>query len=173
MKKTLIALMAGLMLAAPAGMISMPDAHAAELKIGVIDVQRILSGSALMKALEGAQKEVAETEKSLLDLRQKKLEELQGMQKQVAEGKMTQEDFLKKQRQFEDEVMKKVKEEQGKLEGKKEAIRKQKEQLEKDVEEAVKKVAGQKGLEMVINKQLVIFGGMDITKDVMDALPKR
>ncbi|PKL80427.1 MAG: hypothetical protein CVV27_00395 [Candidatus Melainabacteria bacterium HGW-Melainabacteria-1] len=168
MKKQLIAGLAALMLAAP---IAAPAQ--AEVKVGVIDVQRILSGSSLMKALEAAQKDVMDAEKALLDFRQKKLEELQGMQKQVAEGKMTQEDFLKKQRQFEDEVMNKVKSEQGRLEKKKEEIRKMKDGLEKDVEAAVKKVATAKGLEMVINKQMVIFGGTDITQDVIGALPKR
>lgn len=170
MKKALIALAAGLMLAAP---VSMPAAQAQTVKIGVIDVQKILSGSSLMKALEAAQTEVMKTEQDLVKLRNDKLAELQNMQKQVAEGKMSQEDFVKKQRQFEDEVMNKVKAEQTRLAGKKEEIRKQKESLEKDVEAAVQKVATSKGLEMVINKQMVIYGGTDITSDVISALPKR
>jgi Skp family chaperone for outer membrane proteins len=168
MKKVLIALVAGLMLAAP--MTSMPAM--AETKIGVIDVQKILADSSLMKALQGAQQEVAQTEQKLLQVREEKLKQLQEMQKQVAEGKMTQEDFLKKQRQFEDEVMGQVKSEQTKIEKKKEEIRQMKEKLEKAVEESVKKVAGEKGLEIVLNKQMVIFGGEDITADVIKNLPK-
>ena len=170
MKKTLIALLAAATLAMP---LAATSALAADMKVGIIDIQRILSGSSLMKALEAAQKDVAGAEQELLKFRQGKLEELQGMQKQVAEGKMTQEAFVQKQREFEDQVMQRVKSEQGRLEKKKEEIRKMKEGLEKDVETAVTKVAGSKGLEMVINKQLVMFGGTDITDDVIKALPKR
>lgn len=168
MKKTIMALVAGLLLAAP---LTLP-AQATDMKVGVIDVQRILNGSSLMKALTSAQQDVAQAEKALMDLRNQKLKELQDMQKNVQDGKMSQEDFLKKQREFEDEVMAKVKAEQTRLEGKKEEIRKMKDGLEKDVEEAVKKVAQQKGLDMVINKQLVLFGGADITGDVIGAMPQ-
>lgn len=48
--------------------------------------------------------------------------------------------------------------------------------IEKDMEDqvtgAVKEVASKKGLTLVVDKNAVIYGGTDITKDVSDALAK-
>ena len=41
------------------------------------------------------------------------------------------------------------------------------------IEDAVKKVADQKGLAVVITKEAVIYGGQDITQDVIKALAKK
>lgn len=170
MKKTLLAILAAVALAAPITGITAP-ASAQEMKVGTIDVQQILAKSPLMKALEAAQKQVAEAEQGLVTFRNDKLKELQEMQKRVQEGSMKEDDFIKKQRELEDELRKRVEAEQNKLAGKKEEIGKMKVKLEKDVETAVNKVAKEKGLDMVINKQLVIFGGTDITNDVIKNIP--
>lgn len=171
MKKLILMLSAALLLAAPLS-ISVPAAHAADVKIGTIDVQRILSQSALLKALKQAEGDVAEAEKRLIDARNKKLEELQKLQQKVVNGEMKEEAFLAQKRKYEDEIRDQAKAEEKKLEGKKDQIRQQKEKLEKNVEETVQKIAKQKGLDLVINKQLVLFGGTDITEDVMKAMPK-
>ena len=42
----------------------------------------------------------------------------------------------------------------------------------KSIEDAVKKVADQKGLAVVIAKEAVVYGGQDITDDVLKALKK-
>ena len=42
----------------------------------------------------------------------------------------------------------------------------------KSIDDAVKKVADQKGLAVVIAKEAVIYGGQDITDDVLKALKK-
>lgn len=171
MKKTLLAILAAAALAAPVTGMTAP-AYAQEMKVGTIDVQRILAQSPLMKALEAAQKQVQEAEQGLVTFRNDKLKELQEMQKKVQEGSMKEEEFINKQRALEDELRKRVEEAQKSLGGKKEEISKMKVKLEKDVETAVTQVAKDKGLDMVINKQLVIFGGMDITADVIGQLPK-
>ncbi len=48
--------------------------------------------------------------------------------------------------------------------------------IEKDMEDqvtgAVKSVASKKGLSLVVDKSVVIYGGVDITKEVTDALNK-
>lgn len=168
MKKTLLALIAGLLLAAP---LSMP-AQAADIKVGVIDVQQILQRSSLWKALQSAQEDVQSAEKSLVEMRDGMVKQLQQMQQDVAAGKMTQDQFTTKQREFEDQMRNKVKEAQARLEAKKKQIGEMKDKLEKNVKDTVEKIAGQKGLDMVISKQLVLFGGTDITNDIISALPQ-
>ena len=172
MKKLILTFTAALMLAAPLSIANPAAVHAADVKIGTIDVQRILSQSALLKALKQAEGDVQEAEKRLIEARNKKLEELQKLQQKVVNGEMKEEDFLNQKRKYEDEIRNQAKAEEKKLEGKKDQIRQQKEKLEKNVEETVQKIAKQKGLDIVINKQLVLFGGTDITEDVMKAMPK-
>ena len=46
-------------------------------------------------------------------------------------------------------------------------------QLLKKIEDTVKQVADAKGLSVVVNKQAVIFGGNDITQDVVSRLGKK
>ena len=41
------------------------------------------------------------------------------------------------------------------------------------IEAAVKKVAGNKGLAVVITKDAVVYGGQDITQDVIKELAKK
>lgn len=170
MKKKFIALMAAAMLAAPLAA-TMP-AEAA-MKVGTIDVQRILNGSSLMKALDAAQQQVNEAEGALIKFRDDKLKELQDLQKQVQEGKMQEDAFIKKQRELEDAMRERIMAEQKKLNEKRDEIRKMKEGLEKAVEVAVEKVAKDQGYNMVLNKQMVLYGGDDITEDVMKAMPNR
>ena len=46
------------------------------------------------------------------------------------------------------------------------------EPLQKSVEESVKKVAEQKGLSVVLEKGAVVYGGQDITQDVIKQISK-
>lgn len=167
MKKTLLALVAGLLLAAP---LTAP-AHAADMKVAVIDVQQILQRSSLWKALQNAQQTVAELEKSLVEQRNGLMKKLQDLQQQVQEGKMTQDQFTTEQRKAEDEMRAKVKQAQDSLEAKKKQITEMKDKLEKNVKDTVEKIAHDKGFDMVISKQLVLFGGTDITEDIIKSLP--
>ena len=47
------------------------------------------------------------------------------------------------------------------------------EPLEKSVEDTIKKVADSKGLSVVIEKAAVVYGGTDITQDVISKLTKK
>ena len=47
------------------------------------------------------------------------------------------------------------------------------EPLEKSVEDTIKKVADSKGLSVVIEKGAVVYGGTDITQDVISKLTKK
>ncbi len=170
LKKSFLALMAAAVLAVPVAGMTAPAAEA-QMKVGTIDVQRILNGSSLMKALQGAQDQVNAAEQELIKFRDGKLKELQDLQKQVQEGKLKEDEFIKKQRELEDEMRNRIMEEQKKLNVKRDEIRKMKESLEKAVETAVVKVAGDQGYSMVVNKQMVLYGGTDITDIVMKAMP--
>jgi outer membrane protein len=46
------------------------------------------------------------------------------------------------------------------------------EPITKNVEESVKKVAEQKGLSVVLDKGAVVYGGVDITQDVLKQVSK-
>jgi outer membrane protein len=46
------------------------------------------------------------------------------------------------------------------------------ERITKSVEESVKKVAEQKGLSVVLDKGAVVYGGVDITQDVLKQVSK-
>lgn len=162
-KKTTLALIAGLMLAAPMAL----PAQAADVKVGIVDVQKILGSSKLMAEMNKAQQEVASAEQRLAKEYDNRLKQLQEKR-----PKLSEEDFVKLKRQFEDEMNKMKDEEEKKLISKREAITKIKDQLEKDLDNAVRSVAGKRGLELVFAKQLVIYGGQDITQDVINALPK-
>lgn len=163
MKKLILSALIALSAAAP--MAAFPTAAEAAGAVGVVDVQRILQTSPLLKALEQAQQEVMAAEKKLMEAREKKREELQEKQKT-----MEPDEFRKLVRKYEDEIIAQAKAEEEKLSRRKEEIRKKKEELEKKVEAAVQDIAKQKGLDIVINKQLVLFGGVDVTSEVIAKL---
>ena len=162
MKKTMLTLLLAMSALAP--MAVFPSAAQAA-GIGVVDVQRILQSSPLLKALEQAQQEVAQAEQKLMEAREKKRKELQEKQQTLSP-----EDFRNLVRKYEDEIIAQAKAEETKLGRRKEEIRTKKEDLEKRVETAVQAIAKQKGLDIVINKQLVLFGGIDVTADVIAKL---
>ncbi len=174
MKKVLLASLLGLGLVAPmSATLSMPAAHAAEAKVGIVDLQRILQSSSLMKALDAAGQSVQAEEKKLVDERNKLLKDLQGMQEKVVKGEMTEEAFLTKKREYEDRIRDMAKTAEDRIGGMKKEINDKKVTLEKNVENAVKSVAAKMGLDLVVNKQVVLFGGQDITSEVIKALPNR
>lgn len=165
MKKVMLSLLIAISAAAPILSHPLPAAAAESTSIGVVDVQRILQTSPLLKALNSAQSELEAAEKKLQDARDKKREELQEKQKT-----MDPDEFRKLVRKYEDEILAQAKKEEEKLNRRRDEIRKQKEKLEKDVTTAVEAIAKQKGLGIVINKQLVLFGGVDITAEVISKL---
>ncbi len=171
MKKVLLAAVLGLGMMAPLSATYSAPAQAAEAKIGVVDLQRILKSSALIKALQSAENAVRDEEKKLVEERNKLLKELQTMQEKVVKNQMSEEDFLKKKREYEDRIRNMAKTAEDKIGRRKKEISEKKNNLEKSVQEAVKKVSAKMGLDLVVNKQIVLFGGKDITGDVIKAIP--
>ena len=174
MKKQFLAAVLGLGCLMPlSATLSAAPVHAAEAKIGVVDLQRILKSSVLIKALDAAQQSVRQEEKKLVEERTKLLKELQADQEKVVKGAMTEEAFTKKKREYEDKIRKMAKQAEERITRMKKEIQEKKQKLETNVEAAVKKVASQKGLDLVVNKQVVLFGGQDITAEVIKAIPNR
>ena len=174
MKKILLASVLGLGMLSPlSATLSTPVAHAAEAKVGIVDLQRILQSSSLMKALDAAGQSVQAEEKKLVEERNKLLKDLQGLQEKVVKGEMSEEEFLKKKREYEDRIRNMAKTAEDKIGRMKKEINDKKVTLEKNVENAVKSVASKMGLDLVVNKQVVLFGGQDITSEVIKALPNR
>ena len=126
--------------------------------IGFIDVQKVFRE---YKATEKAQEELSKQEESFkkeFEDSQKKLEEAEKNGKKPSDL----------------EKMKKDLEE--KLAPKREKLLKLNEQLtvklQMEILEAVKKVSKKVGVEVVLDKQVVITGGMDVTEMVVNELNK-
>ncbi len=151
MKKILIAIVA---VAFFAGL-----SHAANFtSIGFIDVQKVFKE---YKETNKAQTELSKQEESFkkeFDESQKKLE------KAEKDGK-SKEDLEKMKKELEE-----------KLSPKRETLLKLNEQLtgklQQDILAAVKKVAGKVGIDVVLDKQVVITGGMDLSEMVITELNK-
>ena len=133
-------------------------AQSATSSTGFIDVQKIFKE---YKATADAQKQLSKDEESFkkdFDDSQKKLEEAQ------KDGKSK------------DEIDKMRASLEEKLSPKRDELLKLNEQLtvkiQKDIVAAVTKVAQKLGLEIVVDKQAVIYGGMDVTDMVLSELNK-
>lgn len=162
LKNFALTVIAGLALAAP--MVAAP-AQAADYKIAVVDVQKILLKSELNKQLMEATKQLEAEENHLKDEYEKRRQDL--IKKQST---MKEEEFIALQRKYEDEMNTLRQQAEEKLKQKRESMMKIKEKLEKSMGDAVSKVAAQKGIQLVLSKQVVIYGGVDITDDVQKAL---
>ena len=136
--------------------------------IGVVDTQKVIESSSLsdlyksandeMKALEdNIKKEMLDKSKKLEDAKKTnlsadKLKEMEDQFKKDLETKRNEGQVLYQKKQAElEETQKKVK---------------------SDIDEAIKKVADEKKLGVVFDKQVVLFGGVDVTEDVMKKIKK-
>jgi len=126
--------------------------------IGYIDVQKVFKE---YKATEKAQEELAKQEKDFKAEFEKSQEELAKAEK---DGKS------------EEELNKMKTELEKKLMPKRDSLLKLNEQLtaklQLEILDAVKKVAKKVGIDLVVDKQVVITGGMDLTEMVINELNK-
>lgn len=126
--------------------------------IGFIDVQKVFKD---YKETAKAQKQLAKDEESF----KKEFEESQKkLQEAETKGK-SKEDLEKMKKELEE-----------KLSPKREVLLKTNEQLtiklQKDIVKSVQQVAQKVGLDLVLDKQVIIVGGMDITDMVITELNK-
>jgi outer membrane protein len=126
--------------------------------IGFIDVQKVFKE---FKETSKAQTELSKQEESFkkdFEDSQKKLEQAEKDGKKPAELEKMKADF------------------EAKLAPKRESLMKLNEQLtgklQQQILEAVKKVAKKVGIELVLDKQVVITGGMDLSEMVINELNK-
>ena len=133
--------------------------HAADLaSVGFIDVQKVFRG---YKATEKAQSELAKQEESF----KKEFEDSQKKLEQAQKDGKKEVDLEKMKKEFE-----------TKLAPKRETLLRLNEQLtgklQAEILTAVKKVSKKVGIELVLDKQVVITGGMDLTEMVVSELNK-
>jgi outer membrane protein len=133
-------------------MLVMPDKAAAEQKIAVVDVQTIISNSRQIQALNKEQEaKIAELEK-WLEVVKKDVEK-----QQTEAGK---EKLLNKYRAtYEKKRADIVNSGQVKMQA-----------IMDNIAETIQKQAQNNGYDMVITKGVVIYGGKDLTDDVLKAL---
>ena len=121
----------------------------AEQKIAIVDVQAVVAQSQQVKALKKEQ--------------QSKIQDLEKWLKTVNEDVAKQ--------QTEDGKKKLTKKYNAEFTKKKEAIAKDYaskiEVIEKDISNAITQQAKEKGYDMVISKGIVLYGGDDITADII------
>ncbi len=126
--------------------------------IGYIDVQKVFRE---YKETESAQKDLAKEEESFKKEFEKSQEKLEKAEK---DGK-NKEELEKIRKGFEE-----------KLAPKRESLLRLNEQLTAKLQlkilDSVKKVAKKVGIEMVLDKQVIITGGMDLTEMVITELNK-
>jgi Skp family chaperone for outer membrane proteins len=133
--------------------------HAANFtSIGFIDVQKVFKE---YKETSKAQGELAKQEESF----KKEFEDSQKKLAEAEKGGKSKEELEKMRKELEE-----------KLSPKRETLLRLNEQLtgklQNDILEAVKKVGKKVGLDLVLDKQVVITGGMDISELVITELNK-
>jgi Skp family chaperone for outer membrane proteins len=151
MKKTIVLILSVLFFA---GVV-----HAANFSnIGFIDVQKVFKE---YKETSKAQAELGKQEESFkkdFEDSQKKLEKAEKDGKKPAELEKMKADFETKLAPKRDSLLKLNEQLTGKL--------------QMEILDAVKKVAKKVGIEMVLDKQVVITGGMDLSEMVVSELNK-
>ncbi|MBI5701522.1 OmpH family outer membrane protein [Candidatus Saganbacteria bacterium] len=140
-------------------MASLSIAQAAQTSnIGLIDVQKVFKE---YKETSKAQKQLSKDEESF----KKDFEESQKKLKEAEEKSKSKEDLEKLRKELEE-----------KLSPKRNLLLKLNEELtirlQKEIVKSVQKVADKVGIDVVVDKQVVIIGGMDLTDLVITELNK-
>ncbi|MFN4149478.1 MAG: OmpH family outer membrane protein [Candidatus Sericytochromatia bacterium] len=158
MKKYILGALASALILLPS-----TQAFAADVQIGVVDVQTIVAKSQLYSAVRKAEDEVANMEKNLqkdyMD-RVNKLQQAQQQNKPRAE-------IEKLMKQYEAEIMSKRQKALKEVDSKRNKLQSLKSSLKVKLEKAIKDIASKKKLTHVVDKQAMFLGGIDITSDVL------
>lgn len=131
--------------------------------VAIVDTKKVLETSSLMQAYNSAKQEVESFKKQSEEMRLNKSKELET----AREKKATEAELKKMLEQFQKDLN--AREQQAlALEDKK---RKELDDLSAKfrvkVDDAIKSVAQDKKLDVVVTKEAVLFGGIDITDDVI------
>jgi outer membrane protein len=137
--------------------------------VGVVDTRKVFENSSLAIEYSKVQKEIQDLQeaykKKTLD-NTKKLEEAKNK-------KVSEKDLAKMQEQFSKDLENDRKNADEIYEKKKIEFEKLTENFKIDLEKAIQDIAKEKQLHVVVEKQTVLFGGTDITEDVIKKLNKK
>jgi len=131
--------------------------------IGLVDTQKIIENSTLYSELRKAEADLLKLQKNFEKEYMEKVQKLQS----VLEQKKNPQEFQKLQDQYRRELMEKQSSAQKTLAEKQRSLETTRNNLRKKVEIAIKEIAKQKKLDYVVDKQMIFFGGSDITNDVL------
>lgn len=137
--------------------------------VGIVDTRKVFENSSLAMEYSKVQKEIQDLQdaykKKTLD-NTKKLEDAKNK-------KVSEKDLTKMQEQFSKELENDRKSADDLYEKKKVEFEKLTETFKVDMDKAIQDVAKEKQLQVVVEKQTVLFGGSDITEDVIKKLNKK
>jgi len=137
--------------------------------VGVVDTRKVFENSSLAIEYSKVQKEIQDLQeaykKKTLD-NTKKLEEAKNK-------KVSEKDLAKMQEQFSKDLENDRKNADEIYEKKKIEFEKLTENFKIDLEKAIQDIAKEKQLYVVVEKQTVLFGGTDITEEVIKKLNKK
>ncbi len=158
MKKRMFGLLGGMMLAA--AVVAGPTAAQAQGagSIGYVDTQKVFQGYKDAQTAQNRFRKEAQAYQEDLAEAQKKLEEARKAGKSEAE-------INKMQKQYEDQLKPKksrVEALDRELSGK----------IKKQIESVIGQVAKSKNIPTVVDKQVILYGGVDLTNDVLNRLNK-
>lgn len=157
MKKRIIGMLGGLMLAT--AVVAAPAVAAAPAgTIGYVDTQKVFQGYKEAQSAQSRFRKEAQDYQEELANAQRKLEEARKAGKSEAE-------INKMQKKYEDDLKPKkarVEALDRELSGK----------IKKQIESVIAQVAKSKGIPTVVDKQVILYGGTDITSDVLARLNK-
>ncbi|GIW23199.1 MAG: hypothetical protein KatS3mg068_2206 [Candidatus Sericytochromatia bacterium] len=137
--------------------------------VGIVDTRKVFENSSLALEYSKVQKEIQDLQeaykKKTLD-NTKKLEEAKNK-------KLSEQELSKLQEQFSKELENERKNADELYEKKRIDFEKLTEQFKTDMQKAIEDVAKEKQLQVIVEKQAVLFGGTDITEDVIKKLNKK
>lgn len=119
------------------------QAAASESAIGVVNYQMLVAQSPALKTVDEAMKVEIETAQKDFNEKSKNMNDAEKRRYYT----QTQERLANKQKELMDPVL-------------------------KSIEESIRKIADKKGLSVVVEKSTVVYGGVDITDEVAQAMQK-
>lgn len=130
---------------------------------GLVDTKKVLESSSLMQAYNVAKQEVDNFKKATEDLRLDKSKQLDS----AREKKATEEELKKMLEQFQKDLATRQQQGMDLEDKKKRELDDLSAKFRVKVDDAIKAVAKDKKLDVVVAKEAVLFGGTDITDDVI------
>ena len=131
----------------------------AETKIGLVDGDKLFDE---YQSAQDATKKIADLQDELKEL----IDESERVYTEFEKQKKSEAEKLTKQKELQSKIDLKAKET-------KKAVETVSKNVEQEILQAIKLVALRKGLETVIDKRAVLYGGTDVTQTVLDELKKK